>query len=214
MKKEVFWLCVIFALSAIAILIVNSFDVPYENYLFRGIITGLAQIAIFSISFFIIKDKILRYALIAWLITILIWRISNISGILLRPLVASLFYTAFYVLIFISLWKTWDKKNIPQLIFFSLLMLTMIYFGFIFRKAFALDYLFGIFDAFVIAFAFTLIIQKKPALGYFMLAIADLTLLWQLRGEGYYVASWVEIIFVIAFFILSVEKSQTAHRRI
>lgn len=202
-----FWLCLIFALSAVSILIANSLNIPHENYFLRAIVAGLAQIAIFSVSFFVIKDKTLRLALLAWLITVLIWRIGNMTGTLLRPFAADLFYAAFYALIFVSMRKVFEKKNAAKLIFFSLLMLALIYFGFIFRQPFTIDYIFGIFDALVIAFAFVLIIQRKQAFGYFMLAIADLTLLWQLRGQGYYVASWVEIIFVIAFFMLSAEKS-------
>jgi len=203
-----FWLCLIFALSAVSILIVNSLDISHENYFLRAIVTGLAQIAIFSISFYIIKDKMLRFALLAWLAAILIWRISNMAGTLFRPLAATLFYFVFYAFIFISMRNVFERKNAAKLVFFSLLMLAVVYFGFIFRQPFAIDYVFGIFDALVMAFAFVLIIQRKPALGYFMLAIADLTLLWQLRGQGYYVASWVEIIFVIAFFVLSAEKSK------
>jgi hypothetical protein len=206
-KRDVFLLCIIFAISALAILIVNSLGIPHENYILRATVTGLAQIAIFSISFCIIKNRTLRFALLAWLAAVLIWRIANVSGTLLRPLSAALFFAVFYIFIFISMWKEIEKKNTGQLIFFSLLMLAVVYFGFIFRQAFAIGYVFGIFDALVIAMSFVLIIQRKPALGYFMLAIADLTLLWQLRGQGYYVASWVEIIFVIAFFVLSAEKS-------
>lgn len=207
-KRDIFWLCVAFALSAVAILIMNSLEIPHEDYFFRAVITGLAQIAIFSAAFYIIKNKTLRFALLAWLATVLIWRIANTAGTLERPLAASLFYFAFYAFIFISMHKEIDKKNFGNLIFFSILMLVIIYFGFIFRQTFSINYAFGIFDALVIAMSFILMMQKKPAFGYFMLAIADLTLLWQIRGQGYYVASWVEIIFVIAFFILAGEKLQ------
>ena len=86
-----------------------------------------------------------------------------------------------------------------------LIVIPLAYFDFLYGKEVKITALYTFLDALLIGFSlalFTKVSQVKH-IGYFLIGVADFCLLWQLRGWAYYIASWVEIIFVMALFIFT-----------
>ena len=107
--------------------------------------------------------------------------------------------------------KPKEMKEMKQWIWPAVILIIAIsipfFFMFVYAKepAFSIVYIF--LDIILISVTTTLLaIRKSPTrlFGYFMYAMADSVLLWQILVGIYYIASWVEAIFLIAFYILAV----------
>lgn len=219
-------LAFIFIFCAGAILIVNSLGFPYEAYTLRTIVALVAETIMLVTVAVIIKDKILRLGIVGWLIAIMIWRLYNFAGtIVARPSVVDVFFILFYVVIFYDIYRIIKKegngnaKNIKQWIWSAIILIIAIslpfYFMFVYTKTPSFNIIYIFLDIILISLATTLLaIRKSPSrlFGYFMYAMADSVLLWQILVGIYYIASWVEAIFLIAFYILTVGYIKDTNR--
>jgi hypothetical protein len=204
----------IFILCAGSMLIVNSLGLPYEALKLRATVALIAEAAVLITAIILIKEKFLRIALSSWLVGIIIWRLYNFSGtVLIRPSVIDVFLIVFYALIFLHISRiiqTGRKQEKFKIWPFFVTMAAIaipFYFMFVYQKNLDFNLVYIILDIALVSLTTILLaIKKTPSrlFGLFLYAMADATLLWQIRIGTYYVASWVETIFLIAFYVLTV----------
>ncbi len=215
MKEEkISFSTLILILSAIlpvaALLIINAFQIPREQILLRTYTAFASQFAFGLVALVLIKNKLLKTSVAFWIVSLVIWRIYNLFEIsITRPFIGDVFFTIFYVMLFVALYKEFGNKikyALPFFILFLIPVLATNYISFISKLGISFNSLHSIFDSVLISASLTAMMfssLKAKGLSYLMVAVASSTYLWQIRAGTYYIASWVEIISIIGIFILT-----------
>ncbi len=204
-KKEI--LAIIFLLTSIAILLVNTLLVPREDFAFRTLLDGLAliifPIVIATLSYK--KSKTFSYAFISWAIGMFLWRIWNLTGkSALPPFIADIFFIIFNILIITYLFKEIKLRSITDYII-TIILLTATYFAFIFNQAIGIETIYGVGAGLIASFGLASFTRNPSSfnIGLFFLGAAQAIYVYALQVDAYYVAGWIDFMYLLSLFIIT-----------
>jgi len=202
-KKEI--LLFIFLLTALALLLINSLNLPHESYALRALIDvwALVIFPVVGAVYAYRKSRLLSYSFIAWSVGALLWKIWNVKGTLLRPFISELFFTLFFVLFVVYLFKEAKLKTVSDYVVIALLLISA-YFAFVFSQKLSLLSFYGIMAGLLASFGLISFLRKSESfnLGIFLFGAAETVYIYAIQANGYYISGWVDFMYLLSWFVI------------